>query len=942
MFLVLNCSHIPSGALNLNNRLLKTILEMQYKKALITLFSTIFFQCLFAQQTSIVYLSGTDKDHTKLWDFMVTKGRKSGEWSKIPVPSNWELQGFGSFNYYRDLVNPDEQGLYKLNFPTPDLSNNKNIFLVFEGAMTDTEVKINGRSAGEKHQGGFYRFKYEITSLLKPVGENTLEVTVSKQSTNASVNNAERKADFWLFGGIYRPVYLEVVPASFIERVAIDAKANGSFGMRVFLKGIKKGQVLEAQIQELNGKPVGKPFRVAATDSSFLQNQLTAIRAWNQEHPNLYQVVLSLKEGTKTIHTAKQRFGFRTVEFRPRDGFYVNGTKIFFKGVCRHSEWPESGRALSRQVHLMDIGLIKDMNMNAVRMSHYPPDQEFLDLCDSLGLFVIDELTGWQGAYDTTVGRKLVKEMVVRDVNHPSVIIWSNGNEGGWNRAIDGDYHWYDPQKRFVMHAWERFNGTDTKHYPDYNYVTNTALYSDDVFYPTEFMHGLFDGGHGAALEDFWEAMKKNRYFAGGFLWALHDEGVVRADKGDSIDVAGNRAPDGIVGPHREKEGSFYTIKEIWSPVVVHTKYIPKPFNSKVEIENNYLFTNLSQCKFEWKLAALPGVNDKTTASKILSKGIVVAPHLAPGEKGFITIPLPAKMEGDVLLLTAYDWNKKEIFTWSWPLIQPEEIVKPAATSSTNGIAIGEQQKSFAITVDNISYSFDKNSGYLQQVISNKKEISLTGGPALANGNTTLSSFKHYEEGNAHVVEVTYTGDNKMTVKWTFKSGQLPRMDYSYSIKGAVDFMGITFNYPEEKIKGMKWLGRGPYHVWKNRLKGLQWGVWEKAYNNTITGESWIYPEFKGWHSEIYWMKLQNAENDFTVYVSEPNTFLYMLKPQRPKAAPNDYTDPPFPEGTIGFMQGISAIGTKFQPAEVMGPQSQKNTQLNYTPITGSLWFDFK
>lgn len=887
-------------------------------------------------------MSGTDKDHTKLWDFMVTKGRKNGEWSKIPVPSNWELQGFGSFNYFRDEVNPDEQGLYKLSFPSPGLSNGKTVFLVFEGSMTDTEVKINGQSAGEKHQGGFYRFKYDITSLLKQ-GDNLLEVTVSKRSTNASVNNAERKADFWLFGGIYRPVYLEIVPAGFIDRIAIDAKADGSFGMQVFSKGITKGQAIEAQVQDLNGKPVGKPFVVNAADSAYLQNQFTAIRPWNQEHPNLYQVAVSLKEGAKTIHTIKQRFGFRTIEFRARDGFYVNGTRIFFKAVCRHSEWPESGRALSREIHLMDIGLMKEMNMNAVRMSHYPPDQEFLDICDSLGLFVIDELTGWQGAYDTTVGRKLVKEMVLRDVNHPSIIIWSNGNEGGWNRAIDGDYHWYDPQKRFVMHAWERFNGTDTKHYPDFNYVTNTSLYTDDVFYPTEFMHGLFDGGHGAALEDFWTAMRKHRYFSGGFLWALHDEGVRRADKNDSIDVAGNRAPDGIVGPHREKEGSFYTIKEIWSPVVVHTTYIPKSFTGKIEIENQYIFTNLNQCSFEWRLLSLPGARDKETAGKIRSKGTLAGPSLAPGEKGFLNLPLASKLQGDVLQLTAYDWNKKELFTWSWPLIQPEDVKKPKTeTAGLAAVQVSEQQKFFSVMADGIRYTFDKNSGYLQEVVNKDKTISLAGGPALANGNTNLSEFKHYEQGSAHVIECIDTGMNKMTVKWIFQSGELPRMDYSYSVKGAVDFMGITFMYPEEKIKGVKWLGRGPYHVWKNRLKGLQWGVWEKAYNNTVTGESWDYPEFKGWHSEVYWARLHTTENDFTIYSSEPNSFLELLKPGRAKAAPNNYTDPPFPEGNIGIMQGISAIGTKFQPAEAMGPQSQKNMQLNYTPITGTLWFDFR
>jgi hypothetical protein len=177
-----------------------------------------------------------------------------------------------------------------------------------------------------------------------------------------------------------------------------------------------------------------------------------------------------------------QRFGFRTVELRLHDGIYVNGKKAMLKGVCRHSEWPESGRTLSKAISIMDVNLMKDMNMNAVRMSHYPPDQHFLDVCDSLGLFVLDELTGWQNKYDTAVGKKLVKEMVVRDVNHPAIIIWDNGNEGGWNTALDDQFKLYDPQNRVILHPWAKFNGTDTRHYPDYNYVVNSALYGNDVF----------------------------------------------------------------------------------------------------------------------------------------------------------------------------------------------------------------------------------------------------------------------------------------------------------------------------------------------------------------------------------------------------------------------------------------------------------------------------
>ena len=139
----------------------------------------------------------------------------------------------------------------------------------------------------------------------------------------------------------------------------------------------------------------------------------------------------------------------------------------------------------------------------------------------------------------------------------------------------------------------------------------------------------------------------------------------------------------------------------------------------------------------------------------------------------------------------------------------------------------------------------------------------------------------------------------------------------------------------------MRWMGRGPYRVWKNRLKGPQLGVWQKKYNNTITGESWDYPEFKGWHSELYWVTVQNSEADFRVYAGTDKLFLGMLPPGRPAGASNAFTHPPFPAGNIGFMHAIPAIGTKFQSAELMGPQSRKNIQLNYTPLEGVLWFDF-
>ena len=917
------------------------------KKFVVMMMALLFFVSVTAQQTVIQYLSGTDKDHTVQWDFFCTKGMNSGKWSNIAVPSNWEQQSFGGYSYGHDKVKSDEEGLYKHTFKAAPEWKNKKVFIVFEGSMTDTDVKINGRSAGTIHQGGFYRFKYDISSLLKYGANNLLEVKVNKQSANESVNRAERNGDFWVMGGIYRPVYLEVVPEIFIDRVAIDAKANGVFTMDVFAMNVKVGNTIQAQVQNLNGEDVGSAFFTnvnAGNEKIVLKKQFENPDLWNPEMPHLYQVKVTIKNGDKLLHTVIQKFGFRTAELRLQDGFYVNGIKVIFKGVCRHSSWPLTGRTLSKEISLLDIGLMKEMNMNAVRMSHYPPDQHFLDACDSLGLFVLDELTGWQVAYDTVTGRRLVKELVIRDVNHPSIVIWDNGNEGGWNRALDNDYQLYDPQHRLVIHPWEKFNGTDTKHYPDYNYVVNSSLYSKEIFFPTEFMHGLYDGGHGAGLDDFWNLILQHPYAAGGFLWSFHDEGIVRMDKDSVMDTDGNHAPDGIVGPYREKEGSFFTIREIWSPVFIKQAAITSSFNGNIEIANRYLYTNLNKCSFSWKLVKLPVPGNTATIGCMAATGKVMANSIAPGEIGTLQLNLPASWNSnDVLYLTAHDPYNKEIFTWSWPLQSATDVAKkliPAATTAS--IETTTADNKLVVQLDGIRYYFDNSSGYLSKVVNSQSTISLSNGPIVVGVKHSLKELKHYSNGMQYIVEPVYDGASYFGVKWIFTPGQPVKLEYAYSVKGEVPCMGISFNYPEEKIIGMKWMGRGPYRVWKNRLRGQQFGVWQKKYNNTITGESWDYPEFKGYHANLYWVEIESRESTFRVYNEEENVFLQMLKPVKPKGANNDNVSPPFAEGNIGFMNAISPIGTKFQASEKMGPQSQLNMQLNYGPVKGSLRFDFR
>jgi len=360
-----------------------------------------------AQETTRQYLSGPDGEHTVPWDFICYDGRNRGVWTNIAVPSCWELQGFGNFRYgLEDKPYTAIHADYRHRFNVPAEWQGRRVFLVFEGVMTDAAVKVNGSAAGPVHQGAFYRFKYDITPLLKIGGENLLEVSVSDKSADNSVNAAERYADFWVFGGIFRPVWLQAEPAQFVDRVAIDARADGAFTLDYYLGGGGQADAVDVTLLDARGNPVGKPVTVPVAAGRVSAKLSAPALLWTAETPALYTAVVRLKQGATVLHELRQRFGFRTIEVVPGEGLLVNGQRVRLRGICHHVAWPTLGRSSSDRIAGLDVALIQGMNMNAVRMSHYPPDEEFLNLCDEKGLYVLDELTGWQHKYDTEVGRQ--------------------------------------------------------------------------------------------------------------------------------------------------------------------------------------------------------------------------------------------------------------------------------------------------------------------------------------------------------------------------------------------------------------------------------------------------------------------------------------------------------------------------------------------------------
>lgn len=917
---------------------------------------------LFAQTTSTerVYLSGRGADDMVEWDFFCSDGRNAGEWSKIGVPSCWELQGFGKFQYgirYYGIAFPDaiakEKGIYRYEFEAPKSWRGRQAVLVFEAAMTDTDVRINGRRPGTLHQGGFYRFSFDITDFLKYGQKNQLEVTVIKESENAGVNLAERRADYWNFGGIIRPVFVELRPAINIAKVAVDGQSDGAFRASVALNRAGDGLKLRTEIMDADSKVIASSensFRTSG-DAVSTSLQVNNPLQWTAETPHLYTVRFSLlNKSGRLIHQEEERFGFRSIEVRESDGLYINGEKVLIKGVNRHSFRPESGRTLSKAMNIEDVLLIKSMNMNAVRLSHYPADPEFLQACDSLGLYVINELAGWHGKYDTPTGAKLIKSMVERDRNHPSVIWWANGNEKGWNTELDGEFHQHDLQKRPVLHPQGNFGGFETMHYRSYG-ESQEYMRKPEIFMPTEFLHGLYDGGHGAGLFDYWEMMRNHPRCAGGFLWVLADEGVMRVDMDSIIDNQGNYGADGIVGPHHEKEGSYYSIREIWNPVQVMNKSIDRSFDGRILLENRYDFLNLNTCTFHWKEVKFPDAfscsTDENPTTHILRSGKINGPDIAAGLSGVLNVPITPSADADALFLSVCDYRGEELWRWSFPFSTKSDF----NTNTHEGSAplYQHNESELVVKAADKSFYFSQESGMLIKVMKGEQTISFGNGPsfvAAKRADRSMDQFYNHDDEQAQAKNRTYTSftdagqftgfeikelDKQLQVKalyrlgnmeeacWTFASDGSVQLDFSYRFSAVVDLMGIAFDYPEEKVLSKRWLGAGPFRVWQNRLQGPVYDLWENDYNDPIPGESFTYPEFKGYFAQVSWMNLVTEEGTISIGNHCRDNYVGVYEPRDGR----DQLLYTLPKTGISLLQVIPPVRNKVNATDLIGPSSQ-------------------
>jgi hypothetical protein len=462
---------------------------------------------------------------------------------------------------------------------------------------------------------------------------------------------------------------------------------------------------------------------------------------------------------------------------------------------------------------------------------------------------------------------------------------------------------------------------------------------------PTEFLHGLYDGGGGAGLDDWWKLMVEHPLAVGGFLWAFADEGVVRDDEGGRIDVAGNQAPDGVVGPHREKEGSFFSIKEIWSPIYIPFSEIdrlPAAFSGRLRVENRYDFTNLRDVRFSWELVNFPGPADDATGHRVIEKGECISPDVPPRHAGELAINLPASWnEHDALILRATDPHGREIYAWTWMITRPQTLAEQLEVVGTGETAIEEADHLLIMRAGDTQVRIDRSSGQLVDVRRGGETFPLRNGPRILSGDAVLTGLRRFRDGADQVVACDFEGVMQ-NVEWRLSPSGWLRLHYTlkYPRDAGPDCQGVTFDFDESGVTGMRWLGKGPYRVWKNRLKGAEFDVWSKPYNDAVTGVRWEYPEFKGFHDDMYWAVLERDSQPVTIVFASDDLFLRLFTPAE---APEPLkTAVQFPEGDLSILHGIIPIGTKFRRASEHGPAGAPAiVHAHGSTLSGSVAFHF-
>lgn len=820
------------------------------------------------------------------WDFRFN----GGDWGTIPVPGNWEMYGYGDPIYvnigYAWRGHADNTpgtvplehnytGEYRRTVQIPAEWRGKDIFISVGSATSCISIKVNGKFAGYSEDSKLAA-TFDITKFVTPGKPAELEMEMHRWCDGSYMEDQ----DFWRFSGIARETYLYARPKARIEDIRVKAEADGRYE---FSTATTKGVATVKYFIDGQEVPAAGKYENA--------------RTWSAEDPNLYHLtVKAYDRNGEELEVADTDFGFRTVEIKGKQ-LLVNGKPVLVKGVNRHELSPTGGYVVSEEEMTRDIRIMKQLNINAVRTSHYPNDPRWLQLCDKYGLYVIDEANneshGMGYKAETTIARdpayalhhlQRVQRMAQRDVNHPCVIVWSMGNEAGDGPNFEACYRWlkefdttrpvqYERNCDLPERAWTQYSSDIfCTMYPEYSFCEKYAEVGDKPFILCEYAHAM--GNSEGGLKEYWDLIRKYPGFQGGYIWDFADQailwpsdksstGYIYAFGGDfnNYDPSDNSFNcNGIIAADRSLHPHAYEVQYQYQSIHTSPVDIQK---GRIEVFNENYFIPLDNYLLEWELVC---------NGKPVEKGVYDALNAAPQKTQTVSLGYDASdYEGEVFLNVKYTLRKDEALMQAGEQVAHDQL--SVTSAQCRPAPIGVQYPLTAV--------FDENTGFLSSLKYNGREllsepVKPCFGRALTENDLGASLQKRmgcwlYPE--ITLLDMESDGNN-ITARYALGDFAKVTMKYFIGSDGAITVTESLTDVKEgtpdmfrfgvemalvDGFEEISFYGQGPWENYSDRLSSTATGL----YTQKIADQyhyGYVRPQESGTHTGLRWLDVMDAK----------------------------------------------------------------------------------
>ncbi|MEN8201638.1 MAG: glycoside hydrolase family 2 TIM barrel-domain containing protein [Bacteroidota bacterium] len=699
----------------------------------------------------------------------------TGEWDMIPVPSNWEMQGY-DYPIYTNIKYPHERnppyiqkhynptGSYKTEFTIPDDWDGKEVYLHFGAVSSAMYVWINEKQVGYSEDSKTPA-EFNITPYLKE-GKNTMAVLVYKWSDASYLEDQ----DFWRMGGITRDVFLMARNPQHIRDFRVisgldDAYRDGTFSLEAEVVNLNsdtlpvcavKATLLDDQEKVIMDETIPVNLEGGSGMVS-LERSFENIKQWSAEVPNLYTLVLSLTDGQgQIIEVIRQDVGFRSVEIRDAK-LLVNGRYIYLKGVNLHEHHDVKGHVVDEETMIKDILLMKSHNLNAVRTSHYPQPERWYELCNRYGLYLVNEAnieahgmgygeeslakdSSWMAAHLFRT-----ENMFERDKNQPSVLIWSLGNESGNGVNFEATYAYLkekDPD-RPVQYERALLSANTDIYCPMYMRMEQMESYAsgssrtgkpERPLIQCEYAHAM--GNSVGNLQDYWDLIESFEVLQGGFIWDWVDQGLLTTNKQgesfwayggdfgpDDVPSDGNFCNNGLVNPDRGIKPTLLEVKKVYQ----HIGFKPVDLTEGIiSIQNKYSFIDLSLFSFKWMIRS---------DGETLQSGAFDGVDLKPGEEKEHTLAYRIDPRGgkEYFLNIEASLNFRDGLVEEGTVLAREQFLLPyhiplgPDQRDIPDLSYTKSKEEVRISGDAFTLEFDLQKGVISSFVFNEKDLILKG-----------------------------------------------------------------------------------------------------------------------------------------------------------------------------------------------------------------------